>query len=69
MGEIFGVSQVAWTYWETGKREPNISTLIKICEYFNVSADYLLGLSDIAEAPQHHHHLKVAEPPPLDYMA
>ena len=67
MGEIFGVSQVAWTYWETGKREPNITTILKICKYFNVSADYLLGLS--SDAPeQTTYTLKVAEPP-LDYMA
>lgn len=69
MGELFGVSQVAWTYWETGKREPNIGMIIRICEHFNVSSDYLLGLSDFAEAPHTRHQLKVAEPPPLDYMA
>ena len=29
--------------WETGKREPDSKTLIRIAEYFDVSVDYLLG--------------------------
>ena len=32
--------------YEKGESEPTTSTLIKLCNYFNVSADYLLGLSD-----------------------
>ena len=28
--------------YETGEREPGITELIKIAEYFNVSVDYLL---------------------------
>lgn len=28
--------------YETGEREPGISELIKIADYFNVSVDYLL---------------------------
>ena len=35
--------------WETGLSVPNLSTFEKLCEYFNVSADYLLGLSDARE--------------------
>ncbi|WP_167630643.1 helix-turn-helix domain-containing protein [Listeria valentina] len=30
--------------WETNKREPDYETLKKITYYFNVSADYLLGI-------------------------
>ena len=30
----------------TGKREPSIDVLITICKELNVSADYLLGLSE-----------------------
>ena len=69
IAEICGVTQPAWTMWENGRREPSCEMLYKICLSLHVSADYLLGLSDVAEAPQYHHQLKVAEPPPLDYMA
>lgn len=32
--------------WELGKRAPSVEDLKKLCEIFNVSSDYLLGLSD-----------------------
>ena len=40
------IAERAYQNYEYGKREPNNDTLIKLCNYFNVSADYLLGLSD-----------------------
>lgn len=35
--------------WETGKRIPNGKALIDLATFFNVSADYLLGLTDKKE--------------------
>lgn len=32
--------------WERGRTEPCIDDLIKLAELFNVSVDYLLGVSD-----------------------
>ena len=32
--------------YETGEREPGISELISLAEYFSVSVDYLIGLTD-----------------------
>lgn len=32
--------------YETGKVEPSLSIVYLLIEYFNVSADYLLGLVD-----------------------
>ena len=32
--------------YETGEREADYRTLIKIADYFNVSVDYLLGRTD-----------------------
>lgn len=29
--------------YETGEREPGITELIRIADYFNVSVDYLIG--------------------------
>lgn len=29
--------------WETGKRVPDIETILKIAKVFNVTADYLMG--------------------------
>ncbi len=40
-------AQSTIVYWEQNKQEPNITSLKKLCEFFDVSADYLLGLSNI----------------------
>lgn len=32
--------------WERGNREPSMTDLIRISDFFNVSVDYLLGLTD-----------------------
>lgn len=32
--------------WESGNASPNLSSLIPIAEYFNVSIDYLCGRTD-----------------------
>lgn len=42
----FEVSQQTWGTWELGQFEPNATKIISICQRFNVSADWLLGLSD-----------------------
>ena len=46
LAEQIGSAQSAIYYWESNKQEPTISALKKLCQYFNVSAGYLLGLED-----------------------
>ena len=41
-----GVSKGIISMWENGLREPKLSNLISLAEYFGVSLDYLVGLSD-----------------------
>ena len=40
------VSKGAISLWETGKREPTMSSLIALAKFFGVSLDYLVGLED-----------------------
>lgn len=40
------MSQSVVNNYCTGKREPSLDVLIAICKELNVSADYLLGLTD-----------------------
>lgn len=40
------IAQNTYSQYENGKREIPISILIKLCLYFGVSSDYILGLSD-----------------------
>lgn len=42
LGEIIGVAESTVSQYETGKREPDFETLLKLGEYFDVSVDYLL---------------------------
>lgn len=40
------VSERLISYWEGGKRECSFDMLIKIAQYFGVSVDYLLGVTN-----------------------
>lgn len=37
----------AYNYYEQSRNEPSLETLKKICDFFDVSADYLIGRTDI----------------------
>ncbi len=43
LGEIFGVANQTISSWEKGINEPDLDTLLKIAEYFQVSVGFLLG--------------------------
>lgn len=47
MAEKLGIKQQSYTRYETNIGEPSLSTLVSLCRIFDVSADYLLGISDI----------------------
>ena len=38
-----GISQALLSHYENGIREPGLSFVVKACDYYRVSADYLLG--------------------------
>lgn len=44
--ENLGISRGALSFYEQGKRTPDAEIIYRMCEYFNVSSDYLLGLTD-----------------------
>ena len=47
VAEILGTSQTMYSRYERGANELPIRHLIKLSELYNVSSDYILGLSDI----------------------
>ena len=51
MGRKLNITSSAYGYYEQGRNEPPLETLVKIAEIFNVTTDYLLGRSDIRENP------------------
>lgn len=47
VASAIGVSAKSYSRYESDKRQPDFCTLVRICKYFDISADYLLGLTDI----------------------
>ena len=41
-----GITERNYQYYEPGEREPSMSVLISLAKYFDVTLDYLVGLSD-----------------------
>lgn len=46
VGEIINKSQQGYNHIETGRAELKIEDLIKLCRFYNVSADFFIGLTD-----------------------
>ena len=39
------ISQALLSHYENGAREPGLGFVCRVCDYYNVTADYLLGRS------------------------
>lgn len=50
-----GISQALLSHYENGAREPGLSFVCRACDYYGVTADYLLGRTG------HPGHLSVGE--------
>ncbi len=44
LAELLGITQSAYSKYEKRRCKMSIDDLIKLCKYYNVSADYVLGL-------------------------
>ena len=50
LAERLGVSLPTIRAWEQEKSSPSHDMLVSVCKLYHVSADYLLGLSDVDPA-------------------
>lgn len=46
LAKVLNTTQRRISYMENGVVEPDLATLISLANYFEVSADYLLGIKD-----------------------
>lgn len=46
VADILGTSQTMYARYERGANELPIRHLIKLCEFYKVSSDYILGIKD-----------------------
>ncbi|MFR2658000.1 MAG: LexA family protein [[Clostridium] leptum] len=51
LGAVVGLAESTISQYETGKREPDNETLLRLGEFFNTSVDYLLGREIVADGP------------------
>lgn len=47
-GKVFGIVKSTVSLYESGKSSPNDQIKLKICEYFNVPLDFLIGISNVS---------------------
>ena len=45
-GKVLQKSQQGYNHIEAGRAELKIEDLIRLCKFYNLSADYLIGLTD-----------------------
>ena len=46
VAKMLGMSQTGYSKYETGENDIPTSILIKLADFYNVSIDYLLGVTD-----------------------
>ena len=46
IGKILQKSQQGYNHIEAGRAELKIEDLVRLCQFYNLSADYLIGLTD-----------------------
>ncbi len=46
IGKLLNKSQQGYNHIEAGRAELKIDDLIKLCRYYNLSADYVIGLTN-----------------------
>lgn len=46
LSNLLDMCNASISYYETDKQDPTVTNLIKLATYFDVSTDYLLGLTD-----------------------
>jgi len=49
IAEAIGITPRAYQYYEASTKEPTLSKLTALADYFNVSLDYLAGRTDNPE--------------------
>lgn len=46
LGRLLNKSQQGYNHIEAGRAELKIDDLAKLCRFYNLSADYIIGLTD-----------------------
>lgn len=47
LAKIVGLTATGISYWESGKANPDVQSINKLADFFNVSIDYIYGKKDL----------------------
>lgn len=61
IAQRLGIAQQSWQRYEKGLVQPSVGSLHQICEAFSVSADWLLGFSEVQRLKLQRRDMVVAE--------
>lgn len=50
VGAILNKSQQGYNHIEAGRAELKIDDLVKLCQFYDLSADYLIGLTNVPKS-------------------
>lgn len=50
IGKLLNKSQQGYNHIEAGRAELKIDDLVKLCKFYNLSADYVIGLTNNAKS-------------------
>ena len=50
LGDLLNKSQQGYNHIEAGRAELKIEDLVKICKFYNLSADYIIGLTNVKKS-------------------
>ena len=68
LADKLNVTKFTISNWEQEKSVPSHELLVKVCQIYSVSADYLLGISDIDPAYAQRRRLEQFTPEELDEL-
>ena len=46
IADAMGITSRAYQYYEKGTKEPTLSKIVALADYFDVSLDYIVGRTD-----------------------
>ena len=59
IAKIIGMEQTQYSRYERGENEIKVNVLIDICKALDISADYILGLTDNPKPSESNHNKQV----------
>ena len=68
LADKLNVTKFTISNWEQEKSVPSHELLVKVCQLYSVSADYLLGISDVDPASAQRRRLEQFTPEELDEL-